>query len=169
METIKPSTDMIPIPKSALSGLEAIRRTGATNMIDRPAVLSLARQWKLNETADWIESVDADTYGRLIVYGPEVVDDEPTLETIEEEKSITYDAIVELGKEASMAITAAYEAEQMGTQMSAEEKLIVNQRRNELAQSLVEASNLWLQLESTLSDIKEYTKSLRSSVYPENH
>jgi hypothetical protein len=39
-------------------------------------VLNLAREWDLNDTADWIESVDTGTYGRLILLGPDVIGDE---------------------------------------------------------------------------------------------
>jgi hypothetical protein len=70
------ANDRVQIPTSAYEGLEFIRRSGATNMLDRPMVLNLAREWHLNDTADWIESVDTGTYGRLILLGPDVIGDE---------------------------------------------------------------------------------------------
>lgn len=66
----------VQITKAVFNGLEFIRRSGATNMLDRPVVLHLAREWNLTAAADWIESVDAETYGRLIFQRPEVLEDE---------------------------------------------------------------------------------------------
>ena len=66
----------VQIGKSAYEGLEFIRRTGVTDMLDRPIVLNLAKEWDLNDTADWIESVDIDTYRRVIFPGPDVIGDE---------------------------------------------------------------------------------------------
>lgn len=70
------ASNRVQIAKSAYEGLQFIRRSGVTNMLDRPMVLNLAREWDLNETADWIESVDTGTYGRLILLGPDVIGDE---------------------------------------------------------------------------------------------
>lgn len=52
-------------------------------MLDRPMVLHLAREWDFSETADWIESVDTATYGRLIFQGPEVIEDDRADQEIE--------------------------------------------------------------------------------------
>lgn len=68
--------DRVQITKAVFDGLEFIRRSGATNMLDRSVVLDLAREWSLTATADWIERVDSATYGRLIFQGPEVIGDE---------------------------------------------------------------------------------------------
>ncbi len=70
------ASDKVQIAKSVYEGLEFIRRSGVTNMFDRPMVLNLAREWDLHDTAAWIESVDTGTYGRLIVLGPDVIGDE---------------------------------------------------------------------------------------------
>jgi hypothetical protein len=66
----------VQIGKSAYEGLEFIRRSGVTNMLDRSMVLSLAKEWDLDATVDWIEGVDTGTYGRLILRGPDVIGDE---------------------------------------------------------------------------------------------
>ncbi|MGN6483783.1 MAG: DUF5049 domain-containing protein, partial [Thermomicrobiales bacterium] len=58
--------DRVQVTKAVFDGLEIIRQSGATNMLDRLVVLQLAREWDLTETADWIERVDSATYGRLI-------------------------------------------------------------------------------------------------------
>ncbi len=49
---------MIPIsvPENVLLGIDAVRRSGLTNMLDRPIVIELARELGFSETAEWIES-----------------------------------------------------------------------------------------------------------------
>lgn len=76
MENQQGYNERIQITKGVFDGLEFIRQSGATNMLDRPMVLNLAREWGFPETADWIESVDTGTYGRLIFQGPEVIESE---------------------------------------------------------------------------------------------
>ena len=46
----------VKVPKDALEGLHAVRDSGMTNMLDRPAVVDLAREMRFEETAEWIES-----------------------------------------------------------------------------------------------------------------
>ena len=73
----------VEISREVFNGLESIRQSGMTNMLDRPTVLQLAREWEFDATADWIESVDRKTYAEMIFKGPIVVDDE-TVEGIED-------------------------------------------------------------------------------------
>lgn len=68
----------VEIRRAVFDGLEFIRQSGVTNMLDRPMVLQLAVEWGFDATADWIESVDTRKYGELIFKGPIVIDDEPT-------------------------------------------------------------------------------------------
>lgn len=70
----------IEITRKGYEGLEFIRQSGVTNMLDRPMVLQLAREWEFGATADWIESVDTRTYGELIFKGPSVIYDEQSTE-----------------------------------------------------------------------------------------
>ena len=70
------SNSRVMIEKSVYEGLEFIRRSGVTNMLDGSMVLNLAREWDLNDTAAWIESVDPEIYRRLILQGPDVIGDE---------------------------------------------------------------------------------------------
>ncbi|MGN6031673.1 MAG: DUF5049 domain-containing protein [Thermomicrobiales bacterium] len=67
--------DRVQVTKAVFDGLEIIRQSGATNMLDRLVVLQLAREWGFTATADWIERVDAATYGRLIFQGPEIIEE----------------------------------------------------------------------------------------------
>lgn len=76
MEHETNNDNRIRISQSVFDGLEEIRQSGITNMLDRPEVLNLAREWNLDDAADWIESVDHGTYGRLIMYGPDVIGEE---------------------------------------------------------------------------------------------
>ena len=48
--------DRIMVTRGVLDGLEAVRTSGLTNMLDRPVVVELARQMGFNETARWIEN-----------------------------------------------------------------------------------------------------------------
>lgn len=73
----QPEQNGVEISKEVFEGLEFIRQSGMTNMLDRPTVLQLAREWEFDATADWIESADRKTYAELIFKGPIVVDDEP--------------------------------------------------------------------------------------------
>jgi hypothetical protein len=67
--------DRVQVTKAVFDGLEIIRQSGATNMLDRLVVLQLAREWDLTETADWIERVDSANYRRLIFQGPEIIEE----------------------------------------------------------------------------------------------
>ena len=91
METMpQPEQNGVEISKEVFDGLEFIRQSGMTNMLDRPTVLQLAREWEFDATADWIESADRKTYAELIFKGPIVIDDEPD-EDLEVEGVDSYD------------------------------------------------------------------------------
>ena len=44
----------IEIPKEVFEGLEAVRRSGATNMLDRPRVIELLEAMGFDEAAEWV-------------------------------------------------------------------------------------------------------------------
>lgn len=73
----QPEQNGVEISKEVFDGLEFIRQSGMTNMLDRPTVLQLAREWEFDATADWIENADRKTYAELIFKGPIIIDDEP--------------------------------------------------------------------------------------------
>lgn len=83
MEKPPGTNDRVQITRAVFDGLESIRSSGATNMLDRPTVLHLAREWDFPETADWIESVDTGTYGRLILQRPGIIEDDRVDQQIE--------------------------------------------------------------------------------------
>ncbi|MFC0213865.1 DUF5049 domain-containing protein [Paenibacillus chartarius] len=45
---------MVKVPKKVLEGLEAVRRLGAVNMLDRPGVVHWADKLGYPEAAQWI-------------------------------------------------------------------------------------------------------------------
>jgi len=48
--------DKIRVPKGVLEGLEAVRESGVTNMLNRPVVARLAEEMGFKEAARWIET-----------------------------------------------------------------------------------------------------------------
>ncbi len=46
----------IPIPAAVYAGLEAVRRSGLSNMLDRPRVMEIAELWGYAETAEWLRA-----------------------------------------------------------------------------------------------------------------
>jgi hypothetical protein len=49
-------THPIRVPAVVLRGLEAVRLTGATNMLDRPRVIEIAEMMGEDETAAWLRA-----------------------------------------------------------------------------------------------------------------
>jgi len=47
--------DKVMIPAEVLEGIEAVRRSGRTNMLDRNAVASIALELGFVDTAFWLE------------------------------------------------------------------------------------------------------------------
>ncbi len=46
----------IPVPSAVWQGIDAVRLSGLTNMLDRPAVVRIARKLDFTEAAGWIEA-----------------------------------------------------------------------------------------------------------------
>lgn len=47
-------SDKVCIPTAVWEGLEAVRQSGLTNMLDRPRVIELAEMMGDDETAAWV-------------------------------------------------------------------------------------------------------------------
>jgi hypothetical protein len=45
----------IPVPAAVWQGVEEVRLSGLTNMLDRPEVVRIARELDFTEAAGWIE------------------------------------------------------------------------------------------------------------------
>lgn len=65
----------VRVPKAVLDGLEAVRQSGLTNMLDRPVVARLAMEFGFDEAALWIEE-HRDLYAQGLFRGFEAVEDE---------------------------------------------------------------------------------------------
>lgn len=46
----------ILISAAVFEGLEAVRQSGVTNMLDRPRVIEIAEMMGYDETADWLRN-----------------------------------------------------------------------------------------------------------------
>lgn len=64
----------IQIAKEVFTGLEAVRRSGATNMFDRPRVIELLEEMGFDESADWVRNHRSE-YANGIFQGFEAVGD----------------------------------------------------------------------------------------------
>lgn len=64
----------VRVPAEVARGIEEVRRSGATNMLDRPMVIDIARLLDYDEAADWIEA-NKSTYAELVFRGLEVDDE----------------------------------------------------------------------------------------------
>lgn len=60
----------VEIPDDVEEQLDAIRRTGATNMFSRRNVRELAEEMEFDELLDWLDETDDETYAKLIMEGP---------------------------------------------------------------------------------------------------
>jgi len=169
MERSEQDLERVRISKDVFDGLETIRTSGATNMLDRPTVLILAREWGLTETADWIESVDKGTYGRLILFGPEILDaEEPETGEPSEEPNI-HRVIIGLGRRASSVIATSYETEEMNAPIDPDSLVRIDIERRMLNQNLAEVAKLRMQLDESLTDIERGIKTLQDLIDPENY
>ena len=65
----------VRVPQAVLDGLEVVRQSGATNMLDRPAVIRLAAEFGHDEAAAWVRSHRAD-YARGVFNGFTVAEEE---------------------------------------------------------------------------------------------
>jgi len=63
---VKP--EPVPIPENVYRVIDAIRRSGVTNMLDRPMVTEIARQMGFQDEAQWIEQ-HPDIYANGVFLG----------------------------------------------------------------------------------------------------
>lgn len=70
-----PATGSVPVPRAVFEGIEAVRRSGLTNMLDRPTVAILARGMGYAEASRWVRRHRA-LYARAIFHGFEVKEQE---------------------------------------------------------------------------------------------
>ncbi len=65
----------VKVPRDVLQGLEAVRISGATNMLDRPMVAHLAQEMGFEEAARWVRE-HRGGYARGVFNGFEAVGNE---------------------------------------------------------------------------------------------
>lgn len=165
-------------------------------MLDRPMVLNLAKEWGFPETAEWIERVDTRTYGRLILQGPDVVEDDRADQQIELTPSDYVDAnevidetndinvtemamdhvrgtmqvlLSNLGKHAILTIADTYETQRMGVMVNPSRNDLITAERHALIRNLGQASSLWLQLDEAMTEVERGIGSLQYLIDPENN
>jgi len=70
-----PDRGPVVVPHEVYEGIEAVRQSGLTNMLDRPVVARLAGEMGFEEAARWVR-LHRDLYSRAIFCGLEVEDEE---------------------------------------------------------------------------------------------
>ena len=65
----------VRVPKAVLDGLEAVRQSGLTNMLDRPVVARLASEFGFERAARWVETHRKD-YAEAIFRGFEAAEED---------------------------------------------------------------------------------------------
>jgi hypothetical protein len=63
--------DRVRVPREVFEGIEAVRQSGLTNMLDRPAVAEIAEAMGFEESARWVRE-HRDLYARAIFHDFEV-------------------------------------------------------------------------------------------------
>jgi len=66
----------VQVSAAVFAGLEAVRRSGLTNMLDLPAVARIAEEMGFEESASWVHA-HRDLYARAIFHGFEVTEHPP--------------------------------------------------------------------------------------------
>lgn len=68
-------TRKVKVPREVAEELEEVRKSGVVNMFDRRGVILVANMMQNDEAAIWAQEQDNATWGRLIMYGPDVVEE----------------------------------------------------------------------------------------------
>ena len=63
----------VPVPREVFDGIEAVRQSGLTNMLDHPLVAQIAEGMGYVHAARWVRE-NRDLYARAIFHGFEVID-----------------------------------------------------------------------------------------------
>lgn len=185
MERSQESNERVRITKAVFDGLEFIRQSGATNMLDRSVVLQLAKESDLTETAEWIAWVTTGVYGRVILEGADIVDADPADPDIDDDPPMQVNGseltantidqarwqnvIASLGKRATATLADTYDTEMMGVLGFSQYRDQINVERTALIRNLAEASNLAVQLEEVVSAVEYGIASLQYMIDPENN
>lgn len=75
MKGVRLQGDRVHVTAVVFDGIEAVRRSGLTNMLDRPAVARIAEEMGFEESARWVRE-HRDRYAHAIFNGFEVTEQE---------------------------------------------------------------------------------------------
>lgn len=64
-------SEAVPVSAEVFDGIEAVRRSGLTNMLDRPRVAEIAELMGFDQSAAWVRA-HRDLYPQAIFHGFEV-------------------------------------------------------------------------------------------------
>ena len=64
-------TAPVPVPLAVYEGIEAVRQSGLTNMLDRPRVAEIAEAMGFDEAATWVRE-HRELYAQAVFHGIEV-------------------------------------------------------------------------------------------------
>ena len=70
MKRVRLQGDRVRVPAEVFEGIEAVRVSGLTNMLDRPTVAHIAEEMGYEESARWVRE-HRDLYARAIFQGLE--------------------------------------------------------------------------------------------------
>ena len=73
MKRVRLQGDRVRVAAEVFEGIEAVRQSGLTNMLDRPVVAQIAEEMGFAESARWVRE-HRDLYARAIFHGFEVED-----------------------------------------------------------------------------------------------
>lgn len=62
------SEGRVPVPSDVFEGVEAVRRSGVTNMLDAPHVAEIAELMGYPAAAEWVRA-HHDLYARAVFHG----------------------------------------------------------------------------------------------------
>jgi hypothetical protein len=65
----------VPVTRDVFEGIEAVRRSGLTNMLDRPRVAEIAEEMGFEQSAQWVRK-NRGLYARAIFNGFHVIEKE---------------------------------------------------------------------------------------------
>jgi len=71
MKRVRLPGDRVRVSREVFEGIEAVRDSGLTNMLDRPVVAEIAEEMGFEESARWVRE-HRDLYARAIFHGFEV-------------------------------------------------------------------------------------------------
>jgi hypothetical protein len=73
-EQEEPDMGAVRVTREVYEGIEAVRRSGLTNMLDRPVVARLAGEMGYEDASRWVR-LHRDLYSRAVFHGLKVAEE----------------------------------------------------------------------------------------------